>query len=144
MKKGDAYPTHCLRSDVANAWLARWRRETRVARARERRVKKGALPPIKVESDRRGGDRRVTRVWGYETYHVDPEELRETLGVKLATACAVGEVEGAKNAKLREVIAAGNAVEKVVKILTEHYGVPAKLIAAKDKFAGKGKIGDRR
>ena len=40
---------------------------------------------------------------------------------------------------MREVTAAGNAVEKVVKILTEHYGVPAKLIAAKDKFAGKGK-----
>ena len=139
LKKGDAYPTHCLRSDVANAWLARWRRETRVARGARATVKKGALPPIKVESDRRGGDRRVTRVWGYETYHIDPEELRETLGVKLATACAVGEVEGAKNAKLREVTAAGNAVEKVVKILTEHYGVPAKLIAAKDKFAGKGK-----
>ena len=54
LKKGDAYPTHCLRSDVTNAWLARWRRETRVARARAT-VKKGALPPIKVESDRRGG-----------------------------------------------------------------------------------------
>ena len=26
-----------------------------------------------------------------------------------------------------------------MKILTEHYGVPAKLIAAKDKFAGKEK-----
>ena len=139
LKKGDAYPTHCLRSDVANAWLARWRPETRVSRGGRESVKKGALTPIKVESDRRGGDRRVTRVWGYETYFIDPEELRETLGAKLATACAVGEVEGAKNAKLREVTAAGNAVEKVVKILTEHYGVPAKLIAAKDKFAGKGK-----
>ena len=123
LKKGDAYPTHCLRSDVANAWLARWRRETRVSRGARATVKKGALPPIKVESDRRGGDRRVTRVWGYETYHVDPEELRETLGVKLATACAIGEVEGAKNAKLREVIASGERVEKV-KILTEHSAFP--------------------
>ena len=70
---------------------------------------------------------------------IDPEELARTLGVKLATACATGELEGCKNVGRREVVAQGNAVEKVARILVEHYGVPSKLVDTKDKLKGKGK-----
>ena len=139
LKKGDAYPQRMSKSDVAKAWLHRFHPQTSVSRGGTRVVKKGALQPLRVESDRRGGDRRITRVVGCETYLIDPEELARTLGVKLATACATGELEGCKNVGRREVVAQGNAVEKVARILVEHYGVPSKLVDTKDKLKGKGK-----
>ena len=79
------------------------------------------------------------RVTGAEAYLIDPEELARTLGSKLATACATGELEGIKNVGKREVVAQGNAVEKVARILAEWYGVPSRFIDTADKLKGKGK-----
>ena len=70
---------------------------------------------------------------------IDPEELARMLGSKLATACATGELEGIKNVGKREVVAQGNAVEKVARILAEWYGVPSRFIDTADKLKGKGK-----
>ncbi|ACO65479.1 predicted protein [Micromonas commoda] len=139
LKKGDAFPTHMSKSDVTKAWLNRFHPQTAVVRGGTRSVKKGALQPVRVESDRRGGDRRITRVTGTEAYLIDPEELARTLGSKLATACATGELEGIKNVGKREVVAQGNAVEKVARILAEWYGVPSRFIDTADKLKGKGK-----
>ena len=139
LKKGDVYPTHMLKSDVNAAWLNRFHPQTRVSRGGREYVKKGALAPVKVESDRRGGDRRVTRVAGFETYLIDPDELSATLSTKLATACATAELEGANNKGKMEVVAQGNAVEKVTRILAEHYSVPSRLVHSHDKLKGKGK-----
>ena len=139
LKKGDAFPTHMSKSDVTKAWLNRFHPQTAVVRGGTRSVKKGALQPVRVESDRRGGDRRITRVTGAEAYLIDPEELARTLGSKLATACATGELEGVKNVGKREVVAQGNAVEKVARILAEWYGVPSRFIDTADKLKGKGK-----
>ena len=139
LKKGDAFPTHMSKSDVTKAWLNRFHPQTAVVRGGTRSVKKGALQPVRVESDRRGGDRRITRVTGTEAYLIDPEELARTLGSKLATACATGELEGIKNVGKREVVAQGNAVEKVARILAEWYGVPSRFVETADKLKGKGK-----
>jgi len=139
LKKGDAFPTHMSKSDVTKAWLNRFHPQTAVVRGGTRSVKKGALQPVRVESDRRGGDRRITRVTGMEAYLIDPEELARTLGSKLATACATGELEGIKNVGKREVVAQGNAVEKVARILAEWYGVPSRFVETADKLKGKGK-----
>jgi translation initiation factor 2D len=139
LKKGDAYPTHMLKVDVNAAWVNRFHPQTRVQRGGREAVKKGALKPVRVESDRRGGDRRVTRVAGMEVFFIEPNELSATLSAKLATSCAVVEVEGANNVGKMEVVAQGNAVEKVARILTEHYGVPSRLVLCHDKLKGKGK-----
>ena len=53
LKKGDVYPVHMLKSDVNAAWLSRFHPQTRVSRGGRENVKKGALAPVKVESDRR-------------------------------------------------------------------------------------------
>ena len=156
LRKGDAFPTHMSKSDVTKAWLNRFHPQTAVVRGGTRIVKKGALQPMRVESDRRGGDRRITRVqpsalatWavdrritrvtGMEAYLIDPEELARTLGSKLATACATGELEGIKNVGKREVVAQGNAVDKVARILAEWYDVPSRFVDTADKLKGKGK-----
>mmetsp|Transcript_19464 Transcript_19464/g.31514 ORF Transcript_19464/g.31514 Transcript_19464/m.31514 type:complete len:156 (+) Transcript_19464:123-590(+) len=139
LKKGDVYPTYLLKSDVTPAWINRFHPQTRLSRGGREFVKKGALPHVRVESDRAGGHRHVTRCVGMETFLIDPNELAATLAVKLATACTVSEVEGAQNVGKCEVIAQGNAVEKVARILTEHYSIPARLVDSKDKLKGKGK-----
>ena len=139
LRKGDAFPTHMSKSDVTKAWLNRFHPQTAVVRGGTRIVKKGALQPMRVESDRRGGDRRITRVTGMEAYLIDPEELARTLGSKLATACATGELEGIKNVGKREVVAQGNAVDKVARILAEWYDVPSQFVDTADKLKGKGK-----
>ena len=139
LRKGDAFPTHMSKSDVTKAWLNRFHPQTAVVRGGTRIVKKGALQPMRVESDRRGGDRRITRVTGMEAYLIDPEELARTLGSKLATACATGELEGIKNVGKREVAAQGNAVDKVARILAEWYDVPSQFVDTADKLKGKGK-----
>ena len=139
LRKGDAFPTHMSKSDVTKAWLNRFHPQTAVVRGGTRIVKKGALQPMRVESDRRGGDRRITRVTGMEAYLIDPEELARTLGSKLATACATGELEGIKNVGKREVAAQGNAVDKVARILAEWYDVPSRFVDTADKLKGKGK-----
>jgi hypothetical protein len=90
-------------------------------------------------------------VWGFETYLIDAEELRETLGRALATACSVAEAAEGGGAKggsgwsgsggeaPREVVCGGNGVEKAAGVLANHYGVPKALIEANDALKGKGK-----
>jgi hypothetical protein len=79
-------------------------------------------------------------VFGFETYLIDAEELRETLARVLATNCRVEELEATKNrSTAKAVVAAGNAVEKTSAALRTHYGVPAGNVATKDVFNGKGK-----
>ena len=114
---------------------------TFVSRGARSATKKGDLAPVRVESERRGGDRKVTRVVGFETYLIEPEELRETLARTLATNCQAADLEATKNRApgAKAIVAAGNAVEKTRVTLREHYGVPDACIVTKDVFNGKGK-----
>ena len=141
LRKGDPYPTHAKRQDaLGETWLGRFHPVTFVSRGARSATKKGDLAPVRVESERRGGDRKVTRVLGFETYLIDAEELRETLARVLATNCRVEELEATKNRSTgKAVVAAGNAVEKTSAALRTHYGVPAVHVATKDVFKGKGK-----
>ena len=142
LKKGETYPTRLRRVDaVGDLWLERFHRVFFLRRGARSATKKGDLPPVRVESERRGGDRKVTRVFGFETYLIDAEELRETLARVLATNCRVEELEATKNRApgAKSVVAAGNAVEKTRAALQTHYGVPAVYVATKDVFNGKGK-----
>ena len=142
LKKGETYPTRVRRADaLGSLWLDRFHRVSFLRRGARSATKKGDLPPVRVESERRGGDRKVTRVLGFETYLIDAEELRETLARVLATNCRVEELEATKNRApgAKAVVAAGNAVEKTSAALLTHYGVPAVHVATKDVFNGKGK-----
>jgi translation initiation factor 2D len=142
LKKGETYPTRVRRDDaLGSLWLDRFHRVSFLRRGARSVIKKGDLPPVRVESERRGGDRKVTRVFGFETYLIDAEELRETLARVLATNCRVEELEATKNRApgAKAVVAAGNAVEKTSFALLTHYGVPAVHVATKDVFKGKGK-----
>ena len=142
LRKGDPYPTHAKRQDaLGETWLGRFHPVTFVSRGARSATKKGDLAPVRVESERRGGDRKVTRVLGFETYLIEPEELRETLARTLATNCQVADLEATKNRApgAKAIVAAGNAVEKTRVTLREHYGVPDACIVTKDVFNGKGK-----
>ena len=142
LKKGEPYPTRLKRRDaLGETWLSRFHPVTFVSRGARSATKKGDLAPVRVESERRGGDRKVTRVVGFETYLIEPEELRETLARTLATNCQVADLEATKNRApgAKAIVAAGNAVEKTRVTLREHYGVPDSCIVTKDVFNGKGK-----
>tara|TARA_B110000503_G_scaffold142907_1_gene241580 strand:- start:663 stop:2585 length:1923 start_codon:yes stop_codon:yes gene_type:complete len=140
-KKSETFPTFAKKKEVCgDLWLGRFLKVTCIKRGAKRLIKKGGVPPMTIQSERRAGDRKVTRVFGFEQYLIEAEELRETLATKLATHCTVCDVGATKNAKaLKEVVASGNAVEKVAGILENVYGVPRMNVATKDLFKGKGK-----
>ena len=125
LKKGEPYPTRLKRRDaLGETWLSRFHPVTFVSRGARSATKKGDLAPIRVESERRGATAK-SRVVGFETYLIEPEELRETLARTLATNRQVADLEATKNrAPGAKAIAAGNAVEKTRVTLREHYGVP--------------------
>ena len=80
-------------------------------------------------------------MFGFETYLIEPEELRETPARRLATDRRVADLEATKNraSGAEAILAAGNAVEKTRAVLRERYGVPNAHIAVEDVFNGKGK-----
>ena len=142
LKKGDMYPTAVKKKDVVGElWVSRFHPVTSIKRGARSNIKKGTLPPVQIESERRNGDRKVTRVFGFETYLIDPEELRETLANKLAANCAVTDIEATKNraAGSKEIVCSGNAVEKTCVVLNKHYQGPVSNLKPKDLFKGKGK-----
>ena len=68
---------------------------------------------------------------------IDAAELSQTLSAKLATSCAVSDLEGQNNKGKSEVALGGNKVTEACEVMTSWYGVPGKLIEKRDTLKGK-------
>jgi translation initiation factor 2D len=136
LKKGDVYPTSMSASDVVAAWTNRFHPQISVRRGGKEATRKGELAPVRIESGTRG-PKKVTKVTGFEAYLIDAVELSQTLSAKLATSCAVSDLEGQNNKGKSEVTLGGNKVTEACEVMTSWYGVPGKLIEKRDKLKGK-------
>jgi translation initiation factor 2D len=94
IKKGSTYPTEIHKKDVGSAFISRMQAHHVVTRGSESIVRKGALKAIQILTERRQGNKKVTKLSGVETFLLDAEALASALQKKFACSTSVAELPG--------------------------------------------------
>lgn len=94
IKKGSTYPTEIHKKDLGVTFLNRMQVHHRVSRGNEVAVRKGAIRPIQIMTERRQGNKKVTRVSGLESFLMDADSLASELQRKFACSTSVAELPG--------------------------------------------------
>lgn len=131
VKKGSTYPTEIHKKDLGFTFLNRMQSNHRVTRGNESVVRKGALKTVQIMTERRQGNKKVTRVSGLESFLVDADALASELQKKFACSTSVAELPGKKGQN--EVLVQGGVLEDLAKHLVQQYGIPKKYIEILDK-----------
>ncbi|MED6217773.1 hypothetical protein PIB30_020744 [Stylosanthes scabra] len=130
IKKGSTYPTEVHKKDIGPTFVSRMQPHHVVTRGNESVVRKGALKTIQLVTERRQGNKKVTKLSGMETFLIDAEALASELQKKFACSTTVGELPGKKG---QEVLVQGGVIDDLAKHLIEQYGVPKRYIEVLDK-----------
>lgn len=131
IKKGSSYPTEIHKKDLGVTFLNRMQVHHSVSRGNDAAVRKGAMKPIQMMTERRQGNKKVTRVSGVETFLLDAESLASELQKKFACSTSVTELPGKKGQY--EVLVQGGVIDNLAKHFIEHYGIPKRYIEVLDK-----------
>lgn len=94
IKKGTMYPTEIHKKDLGQTFINRMQAHCEVIRGNESVVRKGALKPIQIVTERRQGNKKVTKLSGVECFLIDPEALASELQKKCACSTTVSELPG--------------------------------------------------
>lgn len=94
IKKGTAYPTEIHKKDVGSNFVGRMQAHHVVTRGSESVVRKGGLKTVQIVTERRQGNKKVTKVSGLETFLLDAEAMASELQKKFACSTTVGELPG--------------------------------------------------
>lgn len=130
IKKGTMYPTEIHKRDLGAAFVNRMQAHHVVTRGSESVVRKGGLKTIQIMTERRQGNKKVTKLSGLETFLVDPEALASELQKKFACSTTVAELPGKKG---HEVVVQGGVIDDLAKHMIEQYGIPKRFIEVLDK-----------
>ncbi|KAG7651337.1 putative SUI1 domain, PUA domain, PUA-like superfamily, SUI1 domain superfamily, Pre-PUA protein [Arabidopsis thaliana] len=131
IKKGSAYPSEIHKKDVGSTFVGRMQPNHVVMRGGgEPVVRKGAVKPVQIMTERRQGNKKVTKVTGMETFLIDPDSFGSELQKKFACSTSVGELPGKKG---YEVLIQGGVIDNLARYMVEHYGVPKRYIEVLDK-----------
>jgi translation initiation factor 2D len=94
IKKGTTYPTEIHKKDLGQTFVNRMQPHHVVTRGNESVVRKGALKTIQIMTERRQGNKKVTKLSGMESFLIDAEALASELQKKFACSTTVGELPG--------------------------------------------------
>ncbi|XP_058759087.1 uncharacterized protein LOC131632346 [Vicia villosa] len=130
IKKGTTYPTEIHKKDLGQTFVNRMQPHHVVTRGNESVVRKGALKTIQIMTERRQGNKKVTKLSGMESFLIDAEALASELQKKFACSTTVGELPGKKGP---EVLVQGGVIDDLGRHLVEQYGVPKRFIEVLDK-----------
>ncbi|KAL3753070.1 hypothetical protein ACJRO7_000465 [Eucalyptus globulus] len=130
IKKGSMYPTEIHKKDLGSTFISRMQPHHVITRGSDSVVRKGALKAIQIMTERRQGNKKVTRLSGMETFLVDPEALASELQKKFACSTTVAELPGKKG---YEVLVQGGVIDDLARHLIEQYGIPKRYIEVLDK-----------
>ncbi|KAM3681533.1 hypothetical protein ACB098_12G003700 [Castanea mollissima] len=130
IKKGSRYPTEIHKKDLGAAFISRMQPHHIVTRGSESVVRKGALKAIQILTERRQGNKKVTKLSGMESFLMDAEALASELQKKFACSTSVTELPGKKG---HEVLVQGGVIDDLAKHLVEQYGIPKRYIEVLDK-----------
>lgn len=134
IKKGSTYPSEIHKKDLAPTFINRMQPHHQVTRGKESAVRKGGLKPLQIMTERRQGNKKVTKVSGMESFLIDAEPLASELQKKFACSTSVTELPGKKG---YEVLVQGGVIDVLARYLVEQYGIPKKYIEVLDKTARK-------
>ncbi|WCJ35008.1 eukaryotic translation initiation factor SUI1 family protein [Euphorbia peplus] len=130
VKKGTTYPTEIHKKDLGSTFVNRMQAHCIVTRGNESVVRKGSLKTIQILTERRQGNKKVTKVSGVEQFLMDAEALASELQKKFACSTSVQELPGKKG---YEVLIQGGVIDDLGRHLVEQYGVPKRYIEILDK-----------
>ncbi|CAK8575219.1 unnamed protein product [Lathyrus sativus] len=130
IKKGTTYPTEIHKKDLGQTFVNRMQPHHVVTIGNESVVRKGALKTIQILTERRQGNKKVTKLSGMESFLIDAEALASELQKKFACSTTVGELPGKKGL---EVLVQGGVIDDLGRHLIEQYGVPKRFIEVLDK-----------
>ncbi|KAJ6827795.1 eukaryotic translation initiation factor 2D [Iris pallida] len=130
IKKGSSYPTTIHKKDLGHTFLNRMQVHHKVSRGNDVVVRKGAIKPVQIMTERRQGNKKVTKVSGVESFLLDAELLASEFQKKFACSTSVTELPGKKG---HEVLVQGGVISDLAKQLVDHYGVPKRYIEVLDK-----------
>ncbi|KAL5213367.1 hypothetical protein ABZP36_024214 [Zizania latifolia] len=131
IKKGSAYPTEIHKRDLGSTFLNRMQIHHRVSRGNEVVIRKGAIRTVQIMTERRQGNKKMTRVSGLECFLMDADSLASELQKKFACSTTTAELPGKKGQ--HEVLVQGGVIDDLAKHLVDHYGVPKRFIEVLDK-----------
>lgn len=130
IKKGSTYPTEIHKKDLGSTFISRMHAHHRVTRGSDTVVRKGGLKPIQIMTERRQGNKKVTKLSGLESFLIDAEALSSELQKKFACSTTVAELPGKKGL---EVLVQGGVIDDLAKHLIEQYRIPKSYIEVLDK-----------
>ncbi|KAJ0024010.1 hypothetical protein Pint_07117 [Pistacia integerrima] len=130
IKKGTTYPTEIHKKDLGSTFVSRMQPHHVVTRGNESVVRKGALKTIQILTERRQGNKKVTKVSGLESFLLDAEALASELQKKFACSTSVAELPGKKG---HEILIQGGVIDDLAKHLVEQFGIPKRYIEVLDK-----------
>lgn len=94
IKKGSAYPTEIHKKDLGSTFLNRMQVHHRVSRGNEVVIRKGAIRTLQIMTERRQGNKKMTRLSGVESFLMDPDSLASELQKKFACSTTTAELPG--------------------------------------------------
>lgn len=94
IKKGSAYPTEIHKKDLGSAFLNRMQVHHKVSRGTQEVIRKGAIRTIQIMTERRQGNKKMTRLSGLECFLMDPDSLASELQKKFACSTTTAELPG--------------------------------------------------
>ncbi|KAJ6763628.1 EUKARYOTIC TRANSLATION INITIATION FACTOR 2D [Salix purpurea] len=92
IKKGSAYPTEIHKKDLGSTFVSRMQAHHIVTRGSESVVRKGSVRTIQILTERRQGNKKVTKLSGMETFLMDADALASELQKKFACSTSVTEL----------------------------------------------------
>ncbi|XP_076913917.1 uncharacterized protein LOC143572728 [Bidens hawaiensis] len=134
IKKGSTYPSEIHKKDLAPTFINRMQAHHQVTRGNETVVRKGGLKPMQIMTERRQGNKKVTKLSGMESFLINAESLASELQKKFACSISVTELPGKKG---HEVLVQGGIIDVLARYLVEQYAIPKKYIEVLDKTARK-------
>ena len=94
VKKGSAYPSEIHKKDLGSTFINRMQIHHRVARGNEVAIRKGAIRTVQIMTERRQGNKKMTRVSGLECFLLDADSLASELQKKFACSTTTAELPG--------------------------------------------------
>ncbi|KAF5196223.1 Eukaryotic translation initiation factor 2d [Thalictrum thalictroides] len=130
--KESTYPPEIHKEDLAAAFLSQMQAYHRVTRGDETVVRKGAVKTVQIMMECRLVNKRMTRVWGLESFFIDVEALAEELQKKFGCRTTVAELPVKKRQEV--LVQRGRGVIKdLERHLVENYGIPKRYIEVFDR-----------
>ncbi|XP_051124047.1 uncharacterized protein LOC127246621 [Andrographis paniculata] len=130
IKKGGMYPTEIHKKDIGPIFVSRMQAHHVVTRGSDTVVRKGSLKPLQIVTERRQGNKKVTKLSGLESFLIDAETLASELQKKFACSTTVSELPGKKGL---EVLVQGGVIDDLARHLVEQYGIQKRYIEVLDK-----------